>query len=147
MVVFAKIRQAFTVVVGEVTHEAGVIVAVTEAEFDAIKHKVEVLERDVAMQLHLTTGHALAVSPSVAKSTLEVSAGVAQATLAELGSVASQGPAAPVTDQTPAPAAAGADAPAGGSAPTPADAQEAPEAVPGASDAAQGADSTGGAAA
>lgn len=70
MTVYAKIRAGFSATVGEITHEGGVIIAVTEAEFKAIAHKVEELSGDVARALHLTKGHALAVSPDVAKAQL-----------------------------------------------------------------------------
>lgn len=134
MVIFAKIRQAFTAVVGEVTHEAGVIVAVTEDEFKAIAHKVEVLGEDVAQELHLTRGHALAVSPAVTA-----------ATGAVLNRTATPAPEALVPSTDPA-------VPAGSAAPAPAAAQEAAEPVAAASDGAQdeadaGTDSAGGAAA
>lgn len=143
MVVFAKIRQAFTAVVGEVTHEAGVIVAVTEGEAKAIAHKVEFLAEDLARELHLTKGHALAVSPTVA-----ATAG------AVLNVTASPAPAADPAPKAPAdtaPAAA-APVPAGDAAPAPAGAQEAADAPAAASTGTQaavdaGAASTGGAAA
>lgn len=66
MIRYAKIRQGFTALVGEVTHEAGVIIALTGKEFEAIAHKVEELPGDVARALHITKGHALAVSPAAA---------------------------------------------------------------------------------
>lgn len=138
MVVFAKIRQAFTAVVGEVTHEAGVIVAVTEDEFKAIAHKVEELTADLAQELHLTKGHALAVSPAAVAASPVLSA---------------MPPAAPTLQPTsaqPADAPQAEPVPAGGVAPAPAAAQEAAEPAPAASEGAQadaGADSTGGAAA
>lgn len=64
MVRFSKIRQSFTALVGEVIHEAGVIIVLTEKEFEAVAHKVEELPRDLARALHLTKGHALAISPA-----------------------------------------------------------------------------------
>lgn len=65
MVVYAKVRAGFSAAVGDVAHEGGVIVAVTETEFKAITHAVEEMPGDVARLLHRTKGHALAISPAV----------------------------------------------------------------------------------
>ncbi|HQU04217.1 MAG TPA: hypothetical protein PLT25_05815 [Acidocella sp.] len=65
MNIFAKIRTSFSLVLGEIVHEGGVIVALTEAEFAAAEHKLELLEQDVAAMLHFSKGHALAISPAL----------------------------------------------------------------------------------
>ncbi|MDE8343966.1 MAG: hypothetical protein POG24_09115 [Acidocella sp.] len=65
MTIFAKIRLGFTIALGDILHEYNTIVAVTEAEFEGIAHKVEVIAEDVLADLHLAKGHALAVSPAV----------------------------------------------------------------------------------
>ncbi len=65
MNIFAKIRAGFTLFLGEALHQEGVIVALTEAEFAAAEHKLEVLAEDVAQALHMTKGHALAISPAL----------------------------------------------------------------------------------
>lgn len=67
MAIYAKVRAGFSAVVGEMVHEGGVMIAVTEAEFKAIAHKVEELPEEIARLLHLTKGHALAISPAVAQ--------------------------------------------------------------------------------
>jgi hypothetical protein len=64
MTIFVKIRQGFTATLGAVLHGPETILAVTEKEFEAIAHKVEVLAADVAADLHLTKGYAMAVSPA-----------------------------------------------------------------------------------
>ncbi len=64
MTIFVKIRQGFTAVLGDVLHGPETILAVTEKEFEAIAHKVEILTEDIAADLHMTKGHPLAVSPA-----------------------------------------------------------------------------------
>jgi hypothetical protein len=106
MAVFAKIRKDFTVALGAVLHEAGTIVAVTEAEFASIVHKVEELTEDVAVDLHLSQGHALAVSPALGAAKYPM----APSPASETGNAGGAAPAAaaPVVPAADAPPAAGA---------------------------------------
>lgn len=93
MVIYAKVRAGFSAAVGDVVHEGGVIIAVTEAEFKAIAHKVEELPADVARLLHLTKGHALAISPSVVNEKDGIE------TIAEAPSVSADADAQPIAQE------------------------------------------------